>query len=382
MDFKQQLIAWRHYLHQHPETAFEEHVAPRLVADEMRKAGIDVVEGVGKTGVVGTLRCGDGPACIGIRADMDALNITEKSIHDHISLNPGKMHGCGHDGHTITLLGAALLLAKRKNFNGTVRFIFQPAEEPGWGAQAMLDDGLFERFPMDEIYGLHNQPALPEGKVSTRVGGMKASEDDFAFTITGKGGHASAPQEGNDPLASFAEIYLALQTIVSRNASPQRPVVVSCTEIETDGAHNAIPTHVTVRGDARTMSPQDQELVERRMRDIVEGVCRMNHAECKFTYTHEFYPVVNDAACVQKAVKAARAVFGEANVDGNCQPWMASEDFAAYLKHIPGCYVMLGSGKQATGNVSLHQNVFDYNDDILVPGAEFWAELVKERLAK
>lgn len=382
MDLKEQLTTWRHYLHQHPETAFEEHVAPRLVADEMRKAGIDVVEGVGKTGVVGTLRCGTGSACIGIRADMDALPITEKSTHDHISLNPGKMHGCGHDGHTITLLGAALLLAKEKNFNGTVRFIFQPAEEPGWGAQAMIDDGLFERFPVDEIYGLHNAPFLPAGKIATRVGGMAASEDDFAFTITGKGGHASSPHEGNDPLASFAEIYLALQTIVSRNASPQRPVVVSCTEIETDGAHNAIPTHVTVRGDARTTTPQDQQLVETRMRDIVEGVCNMNHAGCEFSYSHEFFPVVNTEACVKTAVKAAQAVFGEGNVDGSCEPWMASEDFAAFLQHVPGCFLLLGSGRQATGNVSLHQNIFDYNDDVLELGARFWAKLAQQRLAK
>ena len=380
--FRDQLIAWRHYLHQHPETAFEEKTASKLVAEEMRGMGIDVAEGIGGTGVVGTLKVGDGTGCIGIRADMDALNIQECSQHDHVSQNPGKMHGCGHDGHTVTLLGAAKLLSERKNFNGTVRFIFQPAEEPGHGAQAMLDDGLFERFPIQEIYGLHNAPFLPAGTLHTRVGGMAASEDDFTFKITGKGGHASSPHEGNDPLASFAEIYLALQTIVSRNATPVRPVVVSCTEIETDGAHNAIPTHVEVRGDARTTTPEDQALVERRMREIVEGVCAMNHAGCEFLYTHEFYPVVNDPACVAAAGKAAQAAVGEDKVNGNCDPWMASEDFAAFLKKVPGCFLLLGSGKNAAGNVSLHQNIFDYNDDILTTGAEFWAELVKERLAK
>ncbi len=382
MEFKEQLVAWRHYLHQHPEIAFEEKAAPELVAKEMRSWGIDVTEHVGKTGVVGTLRCGTGKDSIGIRADMDALAIQEMSQHDHVSMNPGRMHGCGHDGHTTTLLGAAKLLAERKNFNGTVRFIFQPAEEPGYGAQAMIDDGLFERFPMDEIYGLHNAPFFPAGTIHTRVGGVASSEDDFSFTITGKGGHASSPHEGNDPLASFAEIYLALQTIVSRNAAPQRPVVVSCTEIETDGAHNAIPTHVTVRGDARTTTEVDQQLVERRMRDIVEGICRMNHAACKFTYTHEFYPVVNNARCVKTAVQAAQTIFGVENVDSACEPWMASEDFAAYLKHVPGCFVLLGSGKAQNSNISLHQNIFDYNDAILEKGAEFWAELVKERLAK
>ena len=382
MDFKEQLIAWRHYLHQHPETAFEEQTASRLVAKEMRAMGIEVTEGLGGTGVVGKLTCGDGKAAIGIRADMDALPIQEMGESDHKSCNSGRMHGCGHDGHTTTLLGAAKLLSKRKNFNGTVYFVFQPAEEPGKGAQAMIDDGLFEKFPMDEIYGMHNAPFLKAGKIQTRVGGMAASEDDFTFKITGKGGHASSPQEGNDPLASFAEIYLALQTIVSRNASPQRPVVVSCTEILTDGAHNAIPTHVEVRGDARTTTKEDQALVERRMKDIVEGVCAMNHAGCEFTYSHEFYPVINDGNCVAAAVKAAKAVFGEENVNGACEPWMASEDFAAYLNHVPGCFLMLGSGKNDTGNVSLHQNIYDYNDAVLETGARFWTELVEERLGK
>lgn len=210
---------------------------------------------------------------------------------------------------------------------------------------------------------------------------MAASEDDFSFTITGKGGHASSPHEGNDPLASFAEIYLALQTIVSRNAPPMRPVVVSCTEIETDGAHNAIPTTVTVRGDARTTTPEDQQLVENRMRDIVEGICRMNHAQCSFAYTHEFFPTVNDAGCVQYAVRAAQAVVGENRTFGDCEPWMASEDFAAFLKHVPGCFLLLGTGKEKSGNVSLHQNIYDFNDDVLATGAEFWAELVRLRLA-
>ena len=222
---KEQLVSWRHYLHMHPETAFEEKTAASLVAQEMRAMGIDVEEGIGKTGVVGTLKCGDGPAVIGIRADMDALNISECGTHNHVSLHPGKFHGCGHDGHTVTLLGAAKLLAESRDFNGTVRFIFQPAEEPGKGAQAMIDDGLFTRFPVDEIYGMHNAPFLQAGKFGTRPGGIMASEDDFTFRITGKGGHASSPHEGVDPLACFSEIYLALQTIVSRNATPVHPVV-------------------------------------------------------------------------------------------------------------------------------------------------------------
>ena len=381
-EFEQQLIAWRHYLHQHPETAFEEKTAAALVAEEMRKMGLEVEEGIGGTGVVGTLKVGDGPDVIGLRADMDALDVTECSTHDHISQNKGKMHGCGHDGHTVTLLGAAKLLAERRDFNGTVRFIFQPAEEPGRGAQAMIRDGLFEKYPIDEIYGMHNAPFLPEGHIHTKVGGAMTSEDDFTIKITGKGGHASSPQEGVDPLACFAEIYLALQTIVSRNAAPYRPVVISCTEILTDGAHNAIPTHVEIRGDARTTTAEDQELVETRMRAIVEGVCAMNGAECEFEYTHEFYPVVNDEKCVQTAVKAAEALVGAERVNGSCETWMASEDFAAFQKVVPGCFVFFGSGKSSNPkeNISLHQNIYDYNDDILALGTEFWAELVRERL--
>ena len=380
--FKEQLTAWRHYLHQHPETAFEEKTAAALVAEEMRSMGIAVAEGIGGTGVVGTLKCGGGPDVIGIRADMDALNITECGVHDHISENPGKFHGCGHDGHTVTLLGAAKLLAESHDFNGTVRFIFQPAEEPGKGAQAMIDDGLFQRFPIDEIYGMHNVPFLQAGQFATRPGGIMASEDDFTIRITGKGGHASSPHEGVDPLACFSEIYLALQTIVSRNAVPVNPVVISCTEIETDGAHNAIPTHVEVRGDVRATTQADQALVEQRMREIVKGICEMNHADWSFEYTHEFYPTVNDERCAKIAADAAVSFFGLENVDANCAPSMVSEDFAIYLHHVPGCFMFFGSGENATAseNVSLHQNIYDYNDEILEPGARFWAELVRQRL--
>ena len=382
MEFGKQLQEWRHYLHQHPETAFEEKETASFVAKKLREFGVDVVEGVGGTGVVGTLKCGDGKKAIGIRADMDALHVTECGVHDHVSQNKGKMHGCGHDGHTVSLLGAAKLLSERRNFDGTVRFIFQPAEEPGKGAQAMIDDGLFERFPMDEIYGLHNAPFLPAGVVHTKVGGVASSEDDFTICITGKGGHASSPHEGVDPLACFAEIYLALQTIVSRNARSTHPVVISCTEIITDGAHNAIPTHVEIRGDARTTTPEDQLLVEERMRAIVEGVCGMNGAQYEFRYTHEFYPAVNADTCVTTAVKAAATVVGAERVNGACEPWMASEDFAAFARHVPACFLLLGSGKNDAANVPLHNNTFDYNDSVLETGAKIWAELVAQRLPR
>lgn len=213
-EFKARVTAWRHELHRNPEAAFEEKKTAAFIAERLSEMGIKVTTGIGKTGVVGSLTCGDGEGSIAIRSDMDSLKIDEKSDHDHVSENPGRMHACGHDGHIATLLGAAELISKAKDFNGTVHFIFQPAEEPGKGARAMIDDGLFEKFRIDEIYGLHNAPFLPTGHVRTRAGGIAASEDDFTINITGKGGHASSPHEGVDPLACFAEMYMGFQTIV------------------------------------------------------------------------------------------------------------------------------------------------------------------------
>ena len=378
-EFKDKLTEWRHELHRKPEAAFEEENTAAFIAEKLSEMGIEVTTGIGGTGVVGTLTCGNGKDSIAIRSDMDSLKIDEKSDHDHVSEIPGRMHACGHDGHMATLLGAAELISTAKDFNGTVHFIFQPAEEPGKGAKAMIDDGLFERFSIDEIYGLHNAPFLPAGNVRTRVGGIAASEDDFTIKITGKGGHASSPHEGVDPLACFAEMYMGFQTIVSRNVTPSHPVVISCTEIETDGAHNAIPGQAIVRGDTRCYYPEDQKLVEERMRSIAEAVCDMNGAKCEFEYTHEFQPVVNDAGCVETIAKAAAGVVGEDKVEADGEPWTVSEDFALYLDHVPGAFILLGSGR-FEGDISLHDNTFDYNDEVLVTGAEIWHELVRQRL--
>lgn len=382
MNFKEQLIKWRHFLHQHPECAFEEKATAQFVATTLMDMGLEVHTGIGGTGVVATLKAGNGSSIIGIRADMDAINLTERNSHNHVSVTPGKMHGCGHDGHVTTLLGAAYLLTEQKNFNGTVRFIFQPAEEPGRGAQAMIDDGFFEKFPIDEIYGLHNIPFLPAGVIHTRAGGIMASEDDFSIKITGKGGHASSPHTGIDPLAVACELYLSLQTIVSRNVNPLHSAVVSCTEFHADGAHNAIPTHVEILGDTRSYTKEDQILIENRMKTICEGICNMNGAACEFQYTHEFYPVINTQQCVDMVVKAANSIVGPENVNASCEPWMASEDFAAFLNRVPGCFVFLGSGKSASisDNIPLHNAEFDYNDEVLQIGVEFWAELVRKRL--
>ena len=377
-----QMRQWRHTLHQHPETAFEEVWTSAFVAEKLQEMGYEVATGIGGTGVVGSLKCGTGGRSIGLRADMDAIHLSEQGNPDYKSACPGKMHGCGHDGHTATLLGAAQLLAERKNFNGTVRLIFQPAEEPGRGARAMLNDGLKERFPMNEIYGLHNMPSLPAGTIHTRVGGIMASEDNFTIAIHGQGGHASSPHLGVDPLVIAAQIILALQNIVSRNASPLHPIVISCTELHTDGAHNAIPSNVTITGDTRSTNPADQAMIERRMREICEGICTANGASCEFTYTHEFSPTVNWADCTQYAAEAARTVVGAEYVNVDCEPWMGSEDFGTFLTEIPGCFLFLGSGTTSdfSKQIPLHNACYDYNDELLLTGAEFFAELVRERL--
>lgn len=377
-----QLVEWRHYLHENPETAFEEVNTAKFVSKKLMEMGYEVETGIGKTGVVASLNVGDGQGIIGLRADMDAINMPEKGDVSYASKIDGKMHACGHDGHTATLLGVAKLLAERKNFNGTVRLIFQPAEEPGEGAQAMIDDGLFTRFPVDEIYGLHNTPFLPEGTINTRVGGIMGSEDNFVIRIKGKGSHASSPHVGIDPLVTASQVILGLQTIASRNVNPLQQVVVSCTELHTDGVHNAIPSNVEILGDTRSFSPDVQEQIETRMRNITEGICQANGAGFEFEYTHEFAPTINSENCVNVVTEVAKNVVGEEKVNTNCEPWMASEDFAGFLKHIPGCFLFLGSGKSvnATENTPLHNSQYDYNDDILVTGAEFFAELIKVRL--
>lgn len=383
-ELKEQMIEWRHYLHAHPETAFEEKNTSEFVANKLEEMGLEVHRGIGGTGVVADLKVGDGTDIIGLRADMDAINLTETGDVPYKSQNPGKMHGCGHDGHTTTLLGAMKLLSESRDFNGTVRCVFQPAEEPGKGAQAMIDDGLFEKYPVDEIYGLHNTPFLRAGEIHTKVGGIMASEDNFRILIKGKGFHASSPHMGNDPLVIASEIILALQTIVSRNANPLEPAVISCTELHTDGAHNAVPSNVEITGDTRSTTPQMQELIETRMRQIVEGACAMHGADFEFTYTHEFAPTVNWEKCVATAVKAAQKTVGEDKVNANATPWMASEDFGTFLTKVPGCFLFLGSGtcEVLTDNIMVHNSQYDYNDDILLTGAEFFANLIRTRLPK
>lgn len=382
-ELKKQLTEWRHYLHEHPESAFEEINTAAFVAEKLREMGIETETGIGKTGVVGTLKVGDGKSIIGLRADMDCICLQEETEDlSYKSKTPNRMHACGHDGHTATLLGAAKILSESKDFSGTVRFVFQPAEEPGYGSKAMIEDGFFSRFPVDEMYGLHSMPQYPAGTIATRIGGIMASEDNFIIHIKGKGGHASAPNLVKDPLVIASEIVCALQTIVARNVNPTDTAVVSCTEFETDGAHNAIPSNVVIKGDCRSFTPQVSQLIEDRMRAICEHICQMNGAECEFTYTHEFAPTFNWEDNVKYAVEAAKAVVGADHVIENCEPLMGSEDFGRFIQEVPGCFVFLGNIRGNEKDTPLHNSHFDYNDDILVTGAEFFAELVRQRLPR
>ncbi|VVE81694.1 M20 aminoacylase family protein [Pandoraea sputorum] len=382
--FATALTGWRHAFHRQPETGFEEVGTSQTVATILESLGLDVHRNIGGTGIVANLRVGDGKGAIGIRADMDALMIDEKAPgRDYASQVPGKMHACGHDGHMSMVLGAAKLLAESRDFNGTVRFIFQPAEEHGRGAKAMIADGLLERFPIDGIYGIHNMPGIPAGRIATRMGGIMASEDNFVIRIRGKGTHAARPHMGVDPLVIGAQIVVALQTVVSRSVDPGLSAVVSCTEFITDGIRNAIPTNVEIRGDTRSYTPDVQQLLEARMRDICMGACAMHGAHCEFEYTHEFAPTMNWAENTALAVRAARTVAGEGMVDAEIAPVMASEDFGVFLQHVPGNFAFIGNGSgDEPGAIPLHNACYDFNDAILPLGARYFAQIVRESLPR
>ena len=377
-----QLKNWRQHLHQYPETGFEEVNTSDYVANILATLGLDVHRGIGGTGLVANLTVGKSKRAIGLRADMDALNIAEHApARTHASRTPGKMHACGHDGHMSMILGAARLLAERRDFNGTVRFIFQPAEEHGRGAKAMMADGLFERFPVDAIFGAHNMPGMRAGTFATRAGGIMASEDNFVIHVKGRGTHAARPHMGNDPIVIASQIVLALQTIVSRNLDPGLQAVISCTEFITDGLRNVIPSNVVIKGDTRSYSREVQTLLETRMREVSEGICRAHGADCTFEYTHEFAPTVNSEQCVDVAVNAARNIAGAENVDANVPPMMISEDFGAFLQAVPGNFIFIGNGGAAEkGGVPLHNATYDFNDDILLTGARYFAELARLEL--
>ncbi|KXU84068.1 amidohydrolase [Paraburkholderia monticola] len=374
-----QLKSWRRHLHRNPETGFEEVATSDYVARALTALGLDVHRGIGGTGLVANLAVGNGRGVIGLRADMDALNIAENAPdRPHASRTQGKMHACGHDGHMSMVLGAARLLAERRDFSGTVRFIFQPAEEHGRGAKAMMKDGLFERYPVDAIFGAHNMPGMPAGTFATRAGGIMASEDNFVIHIKARGTHAARPHMGIDPIVIASQIVLALQTIVSRNLDPSLQAVVSCTQFITDGIRNVIPSNVTIKGDTRSYAPEVQTMLATRMREISEGICHAHGAECTFEYTHEFAPTVNSPEYVDLAVAAARNIAGTDQVDANVQPMMISEDFGAFLQAVPGNFIFIGNGDTGKeGGIPLHNATYDFNDNILLTGARYFAEIAR-----
>lgn len=371
-----EMTAWRQDLHAHPEFGFEEKRTSAFVAKKLREFGLEVAEGIGGTGVVGTLTRGSGNRAIALRADMDALRIAEQGTQDYRSQTPGTMHACGHDGHTSMLLGAAKLLAAEGGFDGTVRFIFQPAEEWGRGALAMLDDGLLQRFPFEEIFGLHNMPGLAVGHFETRVGSFMSAEDNFEIVLKGVGGHAARPHSGSETLVAACALVTALQTIVSRRLSPADIGVVSVTELITDGTRNALPGLARILGDARSFRPEVSAEIEKQMRSIAEGTAQAYNVAAEVTYTREFVPLVNDAAMVDEAFAAARSVLAADAVGIAAEPMTGSEDFARFLDHVPGCFVFLGNGNSAP----LHNPSYDFNDDGLLHGARFHAAIARQRL--
>jgi hippurate hydrolase len=373
--------AWRHELHRMPEPAFAEHETSAFVAGVLRDLGFDVVTGLGGTGVVGSLTRGGSGRAVGLRCELDALPIAERSGVDYVSRNEGCMHACGHDGHMAVQLGAAAELAEEGGFDGTVRVIFQPAEEPGRGAQAMIDDGLLVRFPVDAVFGLHNVPGLPAGHVHTRPGPVMAGEDNFTIRVHGRGGHSSAPHLGVDPLVVGAEIVLALQHVVARSVDPVRTAVLSCTDVRTDGARNAIPSTVTITGDTRSFDAGVQALLERRIREISNGIAAAHGARVEVAYTHEFAPTVNDADCVAVACAAAARAIGEERVDPDADPLMASEDFGILARHVPACLVLLGNGTTpAAGGTPLHSHDYVFNDEILASGVAYLRQVAVDGL--
>ncbi len=373
-----QMRLWRRDLHAHPEFGFEEKRTAAFVAAKLREFGLDdVAEGVGGTGVVGTLKRGSGNRAIALRADMDALRIAEQGEHQHRSQVPGTMHACGHDGHTAMLLGAAGLLAQEGGFDGTVRFIFQPAEEWGKGALAMLADGLLERFPFEEIYGLHNMPGLPIGHFRTRAGSIMSAEDNFEIVLKGVGGHAARPHSGNEVLVAACALVTSLQTIVSRRLSPTEIGVVSVTELVTDGTRNALPGLARILGDARSFRPEISAEIEKQMRVIMQGTALAYNVTAELSYTREFVPLLNDEALVQEAFAAAREVFGADKVATAREPMTGSEDFARFLDHVPGCFVFVGNGEDSA---PLHNPTYDFDDRGLLHGARFHAAIARRRL--
>jgi hippurate hydrolase len=374
------MTAWRRDIHAHPELGFQESRTAALVAERLESFGVEVVRGVGRTGVVGTLRAGSGARAIGLRADMDALPIAESNTFEHRSRHAGVMHACGHDGHTAMLLGAAAYLARTRRFDGVVHFIFQPAEEGLGGARAMVDDGLFERFPCEAIFGMHNRPSLAVGRFAVRAGPMMAGGAFFDIRVTGKGTHGARPEAGVDAALAAAQIAVSLQSIVARNVAPVDTAVLSVTRLHAGDAYNVIPQSAELGGTVRAFSRDVMRLVEGAMRRVATNTAAAFGASADVDFRELFAPTVNDAAEAEFAARICSELVGSENVERQPPLIMASEDFSFMLERVPGCYLNIGNGA-GEGGCEVHNPGYDFNDAALPLGAAFYARLVETRLA-
>jgi hippurate hydrolase len=381
----------RRDIHAHPELGYEERRTADVVADKLTEWGIPILRGMGETGVVGiirgTLNGATSGRAVGLRADMDALPVQEFNTFAHASTYDGRMHACGHDGHTAMLLGAAHYLSQHRDFDGTVYVIFQPAEETGGGARRMMDDGLFANCPMEAVFGMHNWPGLAVGTFGVTTGPMMASASIFEVTVKGKGAHAAQPHKGIDPVMVAVQIAQSWQTIVSRNINPIDAAVLSITQIHAGSATNVIPDDATLVGTVRTFSIGMIDLIERRMREIAEHTCAAFGAELFFNFKRNYPPLVNHAKETAFAVEVMRSIVGHDSVDAQAEPTMGSEDFAFMLQEKPGCYVFIGNGEgqhrdagHGLGPCNLHNPSYDFNDDLLPIGATYWVRLAQEFL--
>ena len=385
------IAAVRRDIHAHPELCFEEVRTADVVAQKLTEWGIPIHRGLGKTGVVGIVKGRDGGAngrAIGLRADMDALPMQEFNTFAHASKHQGKMHACGHDGHVAMLLAAAQHFAKHRNFDGTVYLIFQPAEEGGGGARVMIEEGLFEQFPMEAVYGMHNWPGMPVGQFAVSSGPVMASSNEFKITIRGKGGHAALPHTGTDPVPLACGMVQAFQTIISRNKKPVDAGVISVTMIHAGEATNVVPDSVELQGTVRTFTTEVTDLIEKRMRQIAEHHCAAHDATCEFEFVRNYPPTVNSAPEAEFARKVMAGIVGEANVLVQ-EPTMGAEDFAFMLQAKPGAYCFIANGDGAHremghggGPCTLHNPSYDFNDDLIPLGATYWVKLAEEWLAQ
>jgi amidohydrolase len=385
--YQSELETIRRDIHAHPELCYEEQRTADVVAARLTEWGIPVVRGLGVTGVVGIIKNGTSDRAIGLRADMDALPMQELNTFEHASRHAGKMHACGHDGHTTMLLGAAHYLSQNRNFDGTVYLIFQPAEEGGAGARRMMDDGLFERFPMEAVYGMHNWPGIKTGTFGVVAGPMMASSNEFRVVVKGKGGHAAQPHRGIDPVMVAVQIAQAWQTIISREKNPLDTAVLSITQIHAGSATNVIPDEAVMIGTVRTFSTSVLDLIETRMNEIANGLAASFGATVDFSFKRNYPPLINHPEQTAFAIEAMRAVVGAENVDTNVEPTMGAEDFAFMLQEKQGCYVFIGNGDgdhrsrgHGLGPCQLHNGSYDFNDHLLPIGASFWARLVEMSL--